>query len=48
MYTKDKIMAHLNIRLMRKNLSDTLNRTYYQSERIVVTPRKRPARPWPT
>ena len=30
-------MTSLNIRLMRKNLSDTLNRTYYQGERIIVT-----------
>ena len=34
-------MDRLNIRLMRKNLSDTLNRTYYQGERIVVTRRGR-------
>lgn len=29
-------MAHVNVRLARKNFSDTLNRTYYQGERIIV------------
>ena len=30
-------MERLHIRLMRKNLSDAINRTFYQGERIVVT-----------
>ena len=30
-------MSRMNIRIMRANLSDTVNRTCYQGERIVLT-----------
>jgi prevent-host-death family protein len=35
-------MKHLNIRLMRSNLSDTVNRAYYQGERIILERRGKP------